>query len=149
MEPSPPLPPVFLRIKSTYMYSYCQFYGKRPRSEPPPPPRKKNAFDPQPLGKILIRYMRCTSYNILTMLWNINMINKSPTIIFLAICGFLRFRIFRCKEILYHIFSSGMYRKHDKPNVLKICEYGQLYLPPNPQVFGVLGFPLFCILQKE
>lgn len=68
------------------------------------------------------------------------MIYKSPTIIFLAICGFLRFRIFRCKEISYHIFSSDMYRKHDKPNVLKICEYDQLYLPPNPQVFGVLGF---------
>lgn len=101
------------------------------------------------LDKFWIRYMRCTSYNILTMLWNKNMIYKSPTIIFLAICGFLRFRIFRCKEISYHIFSSYMYRKHDIPNILKICEYDQLYLQPNPQVFGVLGFSLFCILQKE
>lgn len=46
------------------------------------------------------------------MLWNINMINKLFIIIF---C---------CKEILYYIFFSGMYRKYDKLNVLKICEYG-------------------------
>lgn len=147
MEPSPP--PCFRKNKKHIHVLVLSILRKEASVGTTPPPRKKNAFDPQPLGKILIRYMRCTSYKILTMLWNINMINKSPTIIFLAICGFLRFRIFRCKEILYHIFSSGMYRKHDKPNVLKICEYGQLYLPPNPQVFGVLGFPLFCILQKE
>lgn len=43
-EGGAPLPtaPVFLRIKSTYMYSYCQFYEKTPRN--PPPNKNANAI---------------------------------------------------------------------------------------------------------